>query len=176
MITFSLAQIGAVITNLNPRPEKHGKTEKALAYDINFKIVEVDCEVLQQLSVDEKMDYQGFFYDDKGAVKASGIGKLVFGREYEEHYIRIDFELAVTEKFIRFKPNKIRNFVAEPTFGKKMNLTFQAQLNPSDEDLVFLNHALTKDKVLLTIEGPSQQDLFRLKQKEIDSEGGEDGE
>lgn len=159
MNVFSLPETAAKIMKLTPKREKHGKTKRFLGYEINVA-VEVDIDALKNLAIGDDIDYREFFFDEKGVVRASGISSLKIDREYEEHLVRINYDNAITDQGIYFRPTKIKKFSAVPVFGFLVKLSFQIQHQPDDEELVFLNHALVKDVVRLSIEQPSQQDIF----------------
>lgn len=128
MLTFELST-GAKMTSGNPRKEKHGKDDGALAVDLDFSC-EVGCEVLEQLALGDSFDW-GHLYDKDGQVKNIGLKRLVFSREFEDHRILIkigdnDFVLDETH---------IKKFAAEPVFGGQVKLSFQAQSHPSEQEI-----------------------------------------
>jgi len=154
---FVISGIEGSITSLNPRPENKGKTEKVLAYDIDLKL-EANVGILEQLAVNEKVNYAEFFFNEKGEVRHTGIDKIVFNRDFEDQWLDIQLDV-VTEQKEAFGPLKLKKFTAIPVFGHRVVLTFQAQTKPRDEELLFLNHALIKKTVLITTRPPNQLDI-----------------
>mgnify|MGYP000041016495 CR=1 FL=1 len=158
MIRFSLPQTSAVITNVNNRIEKHGPDEKQVGFDIDI-VAEVPIDVLNDMAHACHIDYGNLLYDEKGVLKMSGITNLIFDRKYEEHRFVLAMD-TISKDCQIFPEVTVKKFSAQPDANKMVKLKFQVQCHPTDEALLFLRQAQTKDSMLVTIEEPSQQDLL----------------
>jgi len=158
VIRFTLNKTAAVITNVNNRIEKHGPDERKVGFDIDISAM-VPIDVLNDLGVDCHTDYKALFYDDKGALKQTGITSLVFDRKYEEHRFKLSMDTASEQTEI-FPDVTVKKFSAAPDANNMVKLKFQIQCHPTDEALLFLTQAQIKDSVLVEIEEPKQQDML----------------
>ncbi len=128
MMTFELESEGKM-TSGNPRKERHGKEDGVLALDLDFAC-EVEAEILDQLALGDEFDW-GSLYDKDGQVKNIGLKHIAFGREFEEHELLIE----IGDRTFEFRDALIKKFRAEPIFGNRIMLKFQAQLHPDEADV-----------------------------------------
>lgn len=153
-MNFVLPTMGAIVSNLNVRPEKHGPDEKVLGTDINFS-VQVSCHELGQLAYNEDMDYGDFLFNEKGEVKGHGIEKMLFPkRSFEDQKLILStsgLEPNVGETYIV----TLKKFSAEPVYGRQVKLNFQAQFHPKGGDLDKLTEGLLRE-CYITIDGTDQ--------------------
>lgn len=149
--------IEAEMSKINARTENHG-ADKKVAMDLNFKI-QVPVATLDMLSIGDKNDYESLFFDKDGQVKNTGLKKVIFEREFENHYLHISFSTMKTAKEAhRFLADRVCKFSAEPKQGKIIELKFQVQLHPFEEsDIGHLIKGLEK-QCYIRIEH-SQDDL-----------------
>jgi len=130
MLSLELKGVDADMTSGNPRKERHGQEDGALALDLDFSC-EVLSDVLNQLSLGDEVDYDNLLYDEDGQVKNTGIKRLVFARELEDH----DLELKISKRKFDFTEVTVKKISAEPIFGTRVKLSFQAQLHPDDKQI-----------------------------------------
>lgn len=154
---FALERTEAEVTNLNLRKEKHGNTEKAWGYDLNFKI-EVAATMLNALSEGQTIDYASLLFDANQNPIDGGMTSMTFDRRFNDHVISISTVVGGEEAMV-LDVNKICKFKASVGHSGMVELSFQAQLN-----------ALAKgqtDKLLgkalytcyITIDEPRQLDI-----------------
>lgn len=158
MIRLEMEERSAVITNLNTRVEKHGPDEKVVGTDIDVQML-VPIDKLNKLAVGCNIDYGKMFYDKDGALNQSGILKLIFDRNYEEHIVVLSND-NITKQSVTIDDVTIKKFSATLDAGREAKLTFQIQCHASDEVESFLRQALIKDSILVEIQEPRQQDML----------------
>lgn len=147
MLTFELST-EAKMTSGNPRKEKHGSDDGALALDLDFAC-EVGCENLEQMALGDKYDW-GHLYDKDGQVKNIGLKRVVFSREFEDHQISV----RIGDRTFALAEVHLKKFAAEPVFGGQVKLTFQAQAHPPEGEIGPILEGLVNG-CTLEISGPA---------------------
>lgn len=158
MQKINMTQSSGEIKSINQRAEKHGN-EKKIAVDIDI-LTEVHIEFIKQMSIgDVDCNYEDMFYDEKGNVKTLGLKKIEFDREYKNHTAVITLD-DLNNSNIKLTDIKIKKFFVIPVYGKRISLSLQIQCMPSDDELVFLAHAHTKNNILIEIIESDQKEMF----------------
>lgn len=154
---FVLELTQAEVTNLNLRKEKHGDTEKAWGYDLNFKM-EVPATVLNTLSEGQKIDYAKLLFDANDNPIDGGMTGMTFDRRFNDHVLSISAVVGGEEPMV-LDVNKICKFKATVGHGGMVELSFQAQLNAIGKGQTdkLLQKALYTCYV--TIDEPRQADI-----------------
>lgn len=141
----------AKMTSGNPRKERHGEEGGELALDLDFA-VETEAGVLNQMALGDEFDWQAL-YDQDGQVKNIGLKRLVFTREFEDHTMT----LTVGDRQHTFEEVHLKKFSAEPVFGNRVNLKFQAQTHPNEDDVGPVLEGLVNG-CEVSISGPIEED------------------
>lgn len=128
MLSFKL-DTPAKMTSGNVRKERHGQDDGVLALDMDFE-AEVSVENLAQMALGDELDWS-FLYDQDGQVKNLGVKRLVFDREFEDHEISV----GVSDRGFDFSEAHLKKFSAEPVFGNRIKLHFQAQVHPDEQEI-----------------------------------------
>ncbi len=144
----------ACIENINSKRSKKrsGKIEKFFGYEIKVK-TECNSTFLRMLAHGELPDYDTFFFNEDGTLKASYVSSLTISRTIEDHRILIDLDLA-TENSMRFLHVVIPEFKILPVMGFEYLVRFTVRIKTTDDELLFLNQAVQQEQVIFSIEEP----------------------
>lgn len=148
----------ATATNLNLRIEKHGPDEKVIGLDVDFSMI-VGVGWLDNLGVDTESDYGDLMFEENGETKLTGLDKLIFNSEYEEHTLTVTMDNK-GKKSIELEDVTIKKISAKPEFGHKVKVHFQVQCHPNSKQHEFLRELVVKDGAFIEITEPAQGDLL----------------
>jgi hypothetical protein len=153
----------AILKDVNPRKENHGD-ELKLAADLKLEVV-LPFTVLHELtSTDVPWE---FFCWDKSTeeVRPMGIDHFALDTKLDDHVIH----LTIGENVITFDGVTLKKFRAKPIDGKRVELSFQAQIYPVKDHLAMLGEVLM-EQVKVKIDPPRQQDLLETKKETADAD------
>lgn len=164
---LKLEELDASITNVNLRREKHGD-DRVVAVDLSI-VLEVSPEVLDQLAMNGDEAFEKILYSENGNLKQSTLDQLAFSSEFEKHIVVINNSL--DEKHAKeFDDAKLCKFKATPKNGHIIDLSFQIQLHPSDDQVHWLTDGYAREIWTLEIKGSKQMDLNLVENGEEDQE------
>lgn len=143
--TFKLKKTNAILSNWNPRTEHKGD-DLDLASDLTFT-VSVPASVLNDLTSGD-IDWLSLLWDAEENCRDIGVTSLAFDVKFINH----KFILIGSRKELAFTEATIRKIVATPKAGKRVELKFQAQIHPEDDQLKEIAIALKGDKISVKIE------------------------
>lgn len=140
--TFRLRKTNAVLSNWNPRIEKHGEDHE-FASDLTFT-VSVPGSVLNDLSFPDA-PWNALIWDKDDNVRDIGITEFKFDTRYLNH--KFIMTVGSDDEFA-FSDATIRKISATPKAGKRVELKFQAQIHPEDSTLKEIKAALKRDSAV----------------------------
>ncbi len=148
--TFDVSKIESI----NSKTKKVKRRVKFLGYNVAIK-TECDSTFLKALTLGDAPDFDDFFFEEDGTLKSTFISEFLVSRSISEHKLLIDFDL-VNEETMMFIKIDIEDFKITPVFGKLYSVKFTVLLEPDDEELLFLNQAVQKDQLKISIIEPPQ--------------------
>lgn len=150
----------AKIENISSKSKKTPKREKFIGYTLKIK-AECDSSFLKALSHGEPPDYDDFFFDENGTLKSTFISDFNISREISGHRlgIKIDSIDDEEDKNMMFLNIDVSQFRLAPVFGKLYVIKFIINLEPADDELLFLNEAVKKDQLTISILEPPKYDF-----------------
>lgn len=148
--TFETSKIDSISSKTRKKKNK----EKYCGYKIGVS-TECDSDFLKSLAIGKAPNYDDFFFEDDGSLKSSCISDFTVARPISDHKIKLDFDL-VSEQNMIFLNTSIEGFKVSPIFGKLYRVKFVVNLEPNDDELLFLNEAVKKDQLIVSILEPPQ--------------------
>ena len=137
---FRLRKTNAELNHWNTGTEKHND-ELKFRSDLKFR-VSVPGTVMNDLS-QQGLPWLELLWDKDGNARDCGVSKFEFDDNYLGHKITVF--VGDKEEF-EFDDISVRRIVAVPRAGKRVELTFQAQVHPDDKALAPIRRALVRDK------------------------------
>jgi len=160
------------VLNINPRAERHGDDERAIAVDVSFRVT-VPAVLLNTFcaELDIAPEWERYLFDEtSGEPLALGLGKIAFASKYDEHDVSIERERDGEMSGLSFTDAKVGRFKAEPASGRRVSLDFQVQVEPGgDGEAGWLAGLVSADSVRVAVNGGAQADL-------VEDGGGEPAE
>lgn len=166
MATFKLKSGPVYLENVNPRKEKAGKDpDGALAADLKFKLRGVPASLLKAVAPVEpgsSTTIVDSLFDEKGNPRfREGFGTINFHGKFDEAVVTVSGK--------KFGDSKLKDFIVERTMsGRKVDLSFTAQIHPTDEQVGYLCGKM-KQEVMLAVEGGSLQRDIEDEEEEEDA-------
>lgn len=148
--TFDISKIESI----NSKTKKMKRRVKFLGYNIAVK-TECDSSFLKELALGDAPNFDDFFFEEDGTLKSTFISEFLVSRSISDHKLIIDFDL-VNEESMMFVKIDIEGFKITPVFGKLYSVKFTVHLDPNDDELLFLNQAVQKDQLKISIIEPPQ--------------------
>jgi len=145
-------EMNAEVTKYNPRKELHGD-EGVMAGDINIT-ANLPVSVLSLIAVDE-FDFEAVLYNDNEELKQLCFNRLDFFREFDD--MRLELTLDEDTDPIIMNNVKIKKLSAELLPGKRVDLSFQAQMHPNEEESGELHVSMLKAGVRVSVSNQSGQ-------------------
>lgn len=133
---LKLDKTEVMLTNLNIRRERHGEEERVVGVDLNIAM-DTTAVVLDKLQHNMPITYQKLLYDKEGNRRFTGFSAIKFETEFEKHIVKLNYSVDdANEK--EFQGVNLGKFNAEIKSGNLVELKFQLQLNPTDEQTHWL--------------------------------------
>lgn len=173
MPSFKLKSQPVYLENVNPRKEKAGKDpDGALAAHLKFKLRGVPAALLKAVAPVEPSSATTIvdsLFDEKGNPRfRDGFGTINFHGKFDEAVVTISNK--------KFGESKLKDFVVERTMsGRKVDLSFTAQIYPTDEQVGYLCGKM-KQEVMVAIEGGSLQRDIEDQEEEEDPAAADQGD
>ena len=165
MTHFKMKKTSAILKNMNPRKENHGE-DLVLATDLKLQVV-MPGSIMDELT-DTKAAWEFFCWDQSTEeVRPNGVDHFALSAQFDAHVLHV----SIGEKTMTFDDVTIKKFKAKPIDGKRVELTFQAQIYPQKNQLAELAEMIM-EQVKIKIDTPRQKDLVEEinKKKEVEEE------
>jgi len=158
-----LEEIEGKATNVNLRREKHGD-DRVVAIDVNF-VLEVSPAILDQLSANTEEKFEKILYSENGNLKQSTLDGMNFNTEFDNHVVILNS--SIDENYAKeFDDAKLCKFKASPRNGHIIDLSFQVQLHPSEEQIHWLTDGYVRELWTIEVKGSKQMDLELVENEE----------
>lgn len=115
------------VSNVNLKPENHGKDSKVNRMDIDG-YVEVPAEVLREVSRVDTKSLQEYLFTKEGEPKDTGLSGLPFGVQFNDHPITLS--LLQEGPGTEYVSKKIHKISAEPSHSGHVKMHMQIQIYP----------------------------------------------
>jgi hypothetical protein len=142
------------VSNVNLKPENHGKKKKVNRMDIDG-YVEVPAEVLNEISRTNIDDLQSYLFTKEGEPKDTGLGGLPYNVQFNDH--PIELSLTADGKAAEFISKKIHKISAEPSHSGHVKLHLQIQVYPLTAKEMWALSQTSLEPHYLTIMPPPRQ-------------------
>lgn len=144
------------ITGIQSKRGKVGKKKHFNGFLLKIK-AECNADFIKKLSYDVPPDYDKFYFDSDGAVKAHCIDVFTIVRTVEDHKMTIEIE--DTYAALNFTDINIFNFTVSPVIGFEYVIKFSLLIEPSEDQLIFIQRAIQSEDIILTIQAPEKMDF-----------------
>jgi hypothetical protein len=152
MTHFKMKKTNAILKDANPRKEFNGD-EKVLATDLSLQIV-MPGSILTELT-DTKAAWEFFCWDQSTEeVRPNGMDHFALSAHFDAHVLHV----SIGDKTMTFEDVTLKKFKAKPIDGKRVEMTFQAQVYPTKGQLADLAEMMM-EQVKIKIDAPRQRDL-----------------
>ena len=163
MTHFKMKKTNAILKDANPRKENHGE-ELVLATDLKLQIV-MPGNILTELT-DTKAAWEFFCWDQSTEeVRPNGVDHFALSARFDTHVLHV----SIGDKTMTFEDVTLKKFKAKPIDGKRVEMTFQAQIYPQKAQLAELAEMIM-EQVKIKIDQPRQQDLVENAAKKEEPE------
>ena len=166
MTHFKMKKTNAILKDVNPRKEHHGE-ELLLAADLKLQVV-MPGSILTELT-DAKAAWEFFCWDQSTEeVRPNGVDHFALEAHFDAHVLHV----SIGEKTMTFEDVRLKKFKVKPIDGKRVELTFQAQIYPQKNQVAELAEMMM-EQVKIKIDTPRQQDLVEEAKKKtvVEEEG-----
>ena len=143
-------------SNVNLGGELHGD-ERKLRVDVDMK-TQVPAETLAKLAIVKKdaPDYQHMLFSDDGKPKATGQKGIDFEPEFEDHILSVHL---TGDRAHAYGVKRLKKFKAKPAANGLVDLSFQAQIYPDNQECLWELAGLLKYDNEISISKPAQKDI-----------------
>ena len=166
MTHFKMKKTNAILKDANPRKENHGE-DLVLATDLNLQGLKRG-NMLTELT-DTKAAWEFFCWDQSTEeVRPNGVDHFALSARFDAHVLHV----SVGDKTMTFEDVTLKKFKAKPIDGKRVELTFQAQIYPLKAQLAELAEMI-QEQIKVKIDPPRQQDIVESAAKKTEDEEAE---
>ena len=163
MTHFKMKKTNAILKDANPRKENHGE-ELVLATDLKLQVV-MPGNILTELT-DTKAAWEFFCWDQSTEeVRPNGVDHFALEARFDDHVLNI----FIGDKAMTFEGVTLKKFKAKPIDGKRVEMTFQAQIYPVKDQIAMLANVLM-EQIKIKIDEPRQQDLVKDSENKTEDE------
>lgn len=160
MTHFKMKKTNAILKDVNPRKENHGE-DLVLAADLNLQVVMPGSILMQLTNLEAAWEF--FCWDaSTEEVRPNGVDHFVLQSRFDAHVLLV----TINDKTMVFDDVTLKKFKVNPIDGKRVELTFQAQIYPKKNQIAELVEAMM-EQVKIKIDTPRQQDLVEEAKEEL---------
>ena len=163
MTHFKMKKTNSILKDVNPRKENHGEN-LVLATDLKLLVV-MPGSILTEIT-DTKAAWEFFCWDQSTEeVRPNGVDHFALEARFDDHVLNI----FIGDKAMTFEGVTLKKFKAKPIDGKRVEMTFQAQIYPVKDQIAMLANVLM-EQIKIKIDPPRQQDLVENAAKKEEPE------
>ena len=163
MTNFKMKKTSSILKSVNPRKENHGE-DLVLATDLKLQVV-MPGSILTEIT-DTKAAWDFFCWDKSSEeVRPNGVDHFALEARFDDHVLHI----FVGDKTMTFEGVTLKKFKAKPIDGKRVEMTFQAQIYPVKDQIAMLANVLM-EQIKIKIDEPRQQDLVKDSENKTEDE------